>query len=83
MAGTRHHGIHRVDLGGKLTGSWYTHDITGYINYKNYTLRGGIYNVTNRKYSTWESVRQSGVNAVNQDRGSNYTRFAAPGEISV
>nr|AAG29856.1 transferrin binding protein A [Bibersteinia trehalosi] len=69
----------RVDLGGKLTGSWYTHDITGYINYKNYTLRGGIYNVTNRKYSTWESVRQSGVNAVNQDRGSNYTRFAAPG----
>lgn len=79
VVGTRHHGIYRVDLGGKLTGSWYTHDITGYINYKNYTLRGGIYNVTNRKYSTWESVRQSGVNAVNQDRGSNYTRFAAPG----
>ncbi|VEB25399.1 transferrin-binding protein 1 Tbp1 [Actinobacillus lignieresii] len=79
VSGTRHHGIHRVDLGGKLTNSWYTHDITGYLNYKNYTLRGGIYNVTNRKYSTWESVRQSGVNAVNQDRGSNYTRFAAPG----
>ncbi|WP_115586499.1 lactoferrin/transferrin family TonB-dependent receptor [Actinobacillus lignieresii] len=79
VSGTRHHGIHRVDLGGKLTNSWYTHDITGYLNYKNYTLRGGIYNVTNRKYSTWESVRQSSVNAVNQDRGSNYTRFAAPG----
>ncbi|AWW34298.1 lactoferrin/transferrin family TonB-dependent receptor [Mannheimia varigena] len=79
ISGTRHHGIHRVDLGGKLTNSWYTHDITGYLNYKNYTLRGGIYNVTNRKYSTWESVRQSSVNAVNQDQGSNYTRFAAPG----
>lgn len=79
VSGTRHHGIHRVDLGGKLTNSWYTHDITGYLNYKNYTLRGGIYNVTNRKYSTWESVRQSSVNAVNQDQGSNYTRFAAPG----
>ncbi|AHG77232.1 lactoferrin/transferrin family TonB-dependent receptor [Mannheimia varigena] len=79
VSGTRHHGIYRVDLGGKLTNSWYTHDITGYLNYKNYTLRGGIYNVTNRKYSTWESVRQSSVNAVNQDQGSNYTRFAAPG----
>lgn len=79
VSGTRHHGIYRVDLGGKLTNSWYTHDITGYLNYKNYTLRGGIYNVTNRKYSTWESVRQSSVNAVNQDHGSNYTRFAAPG----
>ncbi|MEG9545460.1 lactoferrin/transferrin family TonB-dependent receptor [Mannheimia sp. HC-2023] len=79
VSGTRHHGIHRVDLGGKLTNSWYTHDIMGYLNYKNYTLRGGIYNVTNRKYSTWESVRQSSVNAVNQDQGSNYTRFAAPG----
>ncbi|MDY2946783.1 MAG: TonB-dependent receptor [Mannheimia varigena] len=65
VSGTRHHGIHRVDLGGKLTNSWYTHDITGYLNYKNYTLRGGIYNVTNRKYSTWESVCQSSVNAVN------------------
>lgn len=79
ISATRHHGIYRVDLGGKRTRAWYTHDITGYLNYKNYTLRGGIYNVTNRKYSTWESVRQSSTNAVNQDTGSNYTRFAAPG----
>lgn len=79
IKGTRHYGIHRVDLGGKVTGSWYTHDLTGYVNYKNYTLRAGIYNLMNRKYSTWESVRQSSSTAINQDTGNNYTRFAAPG----
>lgn len=79
VTGARHYGQNKVDLGGKVTRSWYTHDLTGYINYKNYTLRAGIYNLTNRKYTTWESARQSAVNAVNQDTGNNYTRFAAPG----
>lgn len=79
ITGVRYYGQNKVDLGGKITRAWYTHDLTGYINYKNYTVRAGIYNVTNRKYTTWESVRQSAVNAVNRDMGNNYTRFAAPG----
>ncbi|WP_420704471.1 lactoferrin/transferrin family TonB-dependent receptor [Mannheimia granulomatis] len=79
LEGSRHLGNHTVKLAGKVTRSWYTHDLTGFVTYKAFTLRAGIYNLTNRKYSTWESVRQSTVNAVNQDLGSNYTRFAAPG----
>lgn len=59
---------------------WYTHDLTGYVNLNDkFTLRAGVYNLFNRKYSTWESVRQSSVNAVNQDKGTNVARFAAPG----
>lgn len=69
-----------VNIAGKRSRAWYTYDLTAYYNWKNkFTLRGGIYNLTNRKYSTWESVRQSSVNAVNQDLGKQSARFAAPG----
>lgn len=69
-----------VDIGGKRSRSWYAYDLIGYYHFGDkYTLRGGIYNLTNRKYSTWESVRQSAVNAVNADNGTNDGRFAAAG----
>ena len=56
------------DATGKRTKRWYTYDLTAYLNVKKFlTLRAGIYNLTNRKYSTWESVRQSSLNAVNPD----------------
>lgn len=31
------------------------------------------------KYSTWESVRQSSINAVNQDTGTSHARYGASG----
>lgn len=59
---------------------WYIYDITGYWNInQNFTLRGGVYNALNRKYSTWEAIRQSSINSVNQDSGTNSARYAAPG----
>ncbi|QEY26539.1 lactoferrin/transferrin family TonB-dependent receptor [Neisseria zalophi] len=65
----------------KATKSWYTFDLSGYVTLKDkFTLRAGIYNLANRRYSQWESVRQSAIGAVNRqtDVGS-YARYAAPG----
>ncbi|WP_027009464.1 lactoferrin/transferrin family TonB-dependent receptor [Conchiformibius kuhniae] len=60
--------------------SWYTHDLAGHYRLKNLTFRAGVYNLANRKYSTWESVRQSSINAVNPDGGKrNSASYAAPG----
>lgn len=68
------------DIPAVLTRSWYTHDVSAYANLGKYaTVRAGVYNLFDYKYSTWESVRQSSVNAVNQDRNLNGARFAAPG----
>ncbi|WP_438360709.1 lactoferrin/transferrin family TonB-dependent receptor [Histophilus somni] len=67
-------------INSKRTRAWYIYDLTAYYTWKEkFTLRAGIYNLTNRKYSTWESVRQSSANAVNQDLGTRSARFAAPG----
>lgn len=69
-----------VNINNKVSGSWYTHDLTGYyMPHQNITIRAGVYNLFNRKYSTWESVRQSSVNALNQDIGTSHARYAAPG----
>lgn len=64
----------------KVSRNWYTHDLTAYfMPHDNITLRAGIYNLMNYKYSTWESVRQSSINSVNQDLGTSNARYAAPG----
>lgn len=64
----------------KSSKSWYTHDLTGYyMPHKNITVRAGIYNLMDYKYSTWESVRQSSINAVNQDAGTSHARYGATG----
>ena len=61
------------------TKRWYTYDLSGYYHVNDsMTLRAGVYNLFNRKYSTWESVRQSSINAVNPTTG-NTARYAAPG----
>ncbi|MCP2040649.1 outer membrane receptor protein involved in Fe transport [Neisseria sp. HSC-16F19] len=73
------------DVRGYRSRSWYIYDLVGYANFnKNrLTLRAGIYNLTNRKYSTWESVRQSSINAVNPVASSHGARYAAPGRNFV
>lgn len=80
------YGEFKGGFGGNIAASnaaskhWYTYDLTGYWNINDhFTVRGGVYNLLNRKYITWESIRQSSLNAVNSDAGTNATRFAAPG----
>lgn len=85
LSGVRHSGNTSYQLNTLRTNKWYTHDITGYLNIRKFlTLRAGIYNLANRKYSTWESVRQSSIvasnnpNVFNQQVG-NGARYAAAG----
>lgn len=64
--------------------SYTTIDLLGYIKpIKNLTLRAGVYNLTNRKYITWDSarlIRPFGTsNMINQDTGLGINRFYAPG----
>ncbi|MGX2957275.1 lactoferrin/transferrin family TonB-dependent receptor [Ursidibacter arcticus] len=61
--------------------SWYIYDLIGYMNvHKNVTLRMGIYNIMNYRYTTWESIRQSAQGSINQQHDvGNYARYAAPG----
>lgn len=84
LSGRRYVGSTAYSSEGRRTKSWYTYDLTAYVNLKNsLTLRAGIYNLTNRKYSTWESVRQSSANAVNADTAFHSARYAAPGRSFV
>ena len=79
-------------LGKKVTDS-YSHwlskgykvvDVVAYATpIKNLTFRAGIYNLTNEKYATWDSVRSirtyGTMNMVNKNTGQGYNRFLAPG----
>ncbi|AUI66163.1 MULTISPECIES: lactoferrin/transferrin family TonB-dependent receptor [Glaesserella] len=69
----------------KRTRSWQTFDLTGYITpWKHVTIRAGIYNLMNYRYTTWESVRQSSLNAIHQHTNvKDYARYAAPGRNYV
>ncbi|HHF0182781.1 TPA: TonB-dependent hemoglobin/transferrin/lactoferrin family receptor, partial [Haemophilus influenzae] len=64
--------------------SYTTIDLLGYIKpIKNLTLRAGVYNLTNRKYITWDSARSirpfGTSNMINKDTGLGINRFNAPG----
>ncbi len=64
--------------------SYTTLDLLGYIKpIKNLTLRAGVYNLTNRKYITWDSARSirpfGTSNMINQNTGLGINRFYAPG----
>ncbi|MFS6937194.1 lactoferrin/transferrin family TonB-dependent receptor [Neisseria animaloris] len=64
------------------TKPWTTVDLIGYYRpWKKATLRAGIYNAMNYRYLTWETVRQSSINSLSQQKvpGSDYKQFAAPG----
>ena len=56
-------------------------NVSAYYNIKKFlTLRAGVYNLFNYRYTTWESVRQTASDAVNQHRNVGvYNRYAAPG----
>ncbi|STZ09181.1 Probable hemoglobin and hemoglobin-haptoglobin-binding protein 2 precursor [Moraxella caprae] len=71
-----------------LNKSAVTFDVFGYYNIKdNVTLRAGIYNVFDKKYHTWDSLR--GINSLDQGKagasnsvdrqGQGLERFYAPG----
>lgn len=59
-------------------------DLTGYVNLgKYFTLRAGAYNIGNKKYYTWESLRSirefGTVNRVNNKTHAGIERFTSPG----
>ena len=59
-------------------------DLIGYVQpIKNLTIRAGVYNLTNRKYITWDSarsIRSFGTsNVIEQSTGLGINRFYAPG----
>ena len=60
-----------------------TLDLTGYYKpTKNITLQAGVYNLTNRKYLTWDSarsIRSFGTsNLIDKTTGLGINRFYAP-----
>ena len=76
-------GTGRINKAGSAFSSraWKTVDVSAYYSpYKNLTLRGSVYNLTNYRYVTWEALRQTSAGAVNRHaEGGNYARYAAPG----
>jgi tonB-dependent hemoglobin/transferrin/lactoferrin receptor family protein len=67
-----------------LNGSSFTTDIFGYYKpLENVTLRAGVYNLFNRKYHTWDSLRginrRSTTNSLDWDTGYGLERFYQPG----
>ncbi len=59
-------------------------DLTGYVNLgKYFTVRAGAYNIGNKKYYTWESlrgIREFGtVNRVDNKTHAGIERFSSPG----
>ncbi|MGV6988898.1 lactoferrin/transferrin family TonB-dependent receptor [Testudinibacter sp. P80/BLE/0925] len=78
-------GVRNIGVVRTVSKSWYTWDWVGYVNIgKNVTLRGGIYNLTNAKYVTWESLRQTGITGLStgvtaEVEGLGYDRLTAPG----
>ncbi len=57
---------------------WTTVDLTGYYKYKNFVARAGVYNLFDKKYSTWESIRQTALTSAHQQKGS-FNRYVASG----
>ena len=56
--------------------------IAHYKPTKNITLSGGIFNLTNKKYLTWDSARSirgvGTINLIDQNTGAGINRFYAP-----
>ncbi|MGR6981806.1 lactoferrin/transferrin family TonB-dependent receptor [Testudinibacter sp. P27/CKL/0425] len=78
-------GSRELNIVPKVSKSWYTWDVNGYVElHKNVILRGGVYNLTNAKYITWESLRQLGKPGISTAdatfaHGLGYDRLTAPG----
>lgn len=71
-------------FGGKSS-SWTTVDVVAWWKpMKNFTIRGGVYNLFDKRYTTWESMRQLGVRGVSTSQradvsGDGIRRLSAPG----
>ena len=65
----------------RRTRPWHVTDVSGYYHIKKHlTLRAGVYNLFNYRYTTWESVRQTAEGAVKRHNNvGRYNRYAAPG----
>lgn len=86
LVGTRFHYSGDIPQSATVqrTKSWYTFDMIGYYQLaKHFTLRAGVYNLMNRKYNTWEAVRQSSVNSVVRIQNRGHSSYAAPGRNYV
>lgn len=64
--------------------SYWLVDVTGHYRIgKHMTLRGGIYNLFNRRYYTWDSIRSirefGTVNRINNQNFGGIERFQSPG----
>ncbi len=65
--------------------TWQTLDISAWISIgKHSTLRGAIYNILDEQYSSWESLRQLGVDGISTTGSTNVVglgahRLTAPG----
>lgn len=57
--------------------------VTFYRPMKNFTFTAGVYNITDRKYMSWDSARSIRTfgtnNMVDKDTGRGLARFYAPG----
>lgn len=80
ITGNKYSGNTSYHLREPSSNSWFTYDLVAYFNLnQNATLRAGIYNMTNRKYSTYESLRQSSINAINKTDYQSAS-YVAPGK---
>lgn len=69
----------------ELSKKWTTLDLSAWYRWgKHTTLRGGVYNVFNRKYTQWEAMRQLGISGQStagsiKASGDGIQRLTAPG----
>lgn len=74
------------ETSGIVTKPWMTLDLSGYYHFNNHlSLRAGVNNLLNYRYTTWESARQSSSKGASALTNVGYSpnRYAAPGRNFV
>lgn len=74
-----------IETNTRTSQPWTTVDVITYVNIKkNINVNLGVYNIFNHKYTTWESLRQSSLSAINRRSGlRSHNLFVAPGRNFV
>ncbi len=66
-----------------LSGSYFVFDLTAQYRVNNhFTINAGVFNLLNRKYSTWDDLRQikyNGAKGDTWDSGEGLGRYTSPG----
>ncbi|QLB12600.1 TonB-dependent lactoferrin/transferrin receptor/TonB-dependent hemoglobin/transferrin/lactoferrin receptor [Bisgaardia hudsonensis] len=63
-----------------LPKAWTTYDLIGYYKpLDSITLRAGVFNIFNKRYTTWSSMRQVSQNATHNLNIGNYGSLTSPG----